>query len=250
MEDNLLEGKNAIITGARRGIGRATVEVFAKNGANIWACARVHNNDFETDMAKLAVQYGVWIKPVYCDMADEGEIKEAARSIMKEKLPVNALINVSGITYNALFQMTSMDKLKEQFAVNFFAPFLFTQNIVKLMIRNGGGSIVNIASSAGIDANAGRAAYGSSKAALICLTKVIAEELGVDGVRVNAIAPGIIDTDMAAESMTKDLIDDTISSTMLRSIGIPSNIADAAAFLASEKASYITGQVLRVDGGM
>lgn len=247
----LLEGKNAIITGCQRGMGRAMAEKFAQNGcAHIWAWARKPDPAFAADMTALAEKYAVCIEPVYCELSDGDAIREAVRSILREKLPVHILVNNAGITYNALFQMTSLDKLREQFEVNFFAPFLLTQQITRLMARTGGGSVVNIASSAAIDANAGRSAYGSSKAALICMTKAAAEELGGQGIRCNAIAPGITDTAMAGASMSEQVIGDTIRDTMLGRMGKPENIADAAVFLASDLSSYITGQVLRVDGGM
>jgi len=133
--------------------------------------------------------------------------------------------------------------------VNFFSPFLFTQYVVKLMLRHNGGSIVNIASSAAIDGNSGRAAYGASKAALLCATRALSRELGAQGVRANVIAPGITQTDMIT-NMSSAVVADTIAATDLRRIGNPSDIADVAVFLCSELASYITGQVIRVDGGM
>jgi 3-oxoacyl-[acyl-carrier protein] reductase len=146
--------------------------------------------------------------------------------------------------------MTTMDRLREVFEVNFFSQFLFSQYIVKLMIRQKGGSIVYISSSAAIDANSGRSAYGASKAALICLTKVMAAELAEHGIRVNAIAPGITETDMVAQSMSQDIIDETVAHTMLKRMGRPVDIANTALFLASDLSSYITGQVIRTDGGL
>jgi len=246
----LLHGKNVIITGANRGIGRAMVQAFAENDANIWACARNEKPEFVKNMKKIEQQTGVWIKPVYFDLNDEAQIKEAVKTIMKDKLPVDALVNNAGITYNALFQMTSMERMKEVFQINFFSMYLFTQYVAKLMLKNKSGSIVNIASSAAIDANSGRSAYGASKAAVICATKAIAEELGGMGIRANAIAPGITDTDMVGESMTDEVIQDTILRNAIKRMGKPSEVANVAVFLASDRSSYITGQVFRVDGGM
>ncbi len=250
--DRILVGKNAVITGARRGIGRATVETFARNGANIWACARKYDHAFEADMAGLAEENGVWIKPVYFDLADRDEMKAAITAIMADKCPVDALINVAGITYNALFQMTTQEKLQELLDIDFRAPFFFTQYLLKLMLRNPRkmASVVSISSSTAIDANSGRGAYGASKAALICATRALAEELGGHGIRANCIAPGITDTDMVGESMSEAVIQKTISSTILKRIGKPNDVAETAAFLASDYSSYITGQVLRVDGGL
>ena len=133
--------------------------------------------------------------------------------------------------------------------MDFFAPYLITQILSKKMLRNkNGASIINIASTAGIDANSGRAAYGSAKAALVCLTRVIAEELGSKGVRANAIAPGIVNTGML--TYDEKMLDVLLEESLLKKIGQPEDIADTALFLASDKSAFITGQVIRVDGGL
>lgn len=250
--EKILMGKNCVITGARRGIGRAAVTVFAQNGANVWACARRQDAQFEQEMAQLAEENGVWIHPVYFDLADEAATKAAVKSIMSDKIPVDAVVNIAGITYNALFQMTTRAKLEEVMQIDFVAPYFFTQSMVKLLQRNPSKntSIVNISSSAALDANSGRSAYGASKAALLCATKAMAEELGAAGIRANCIAPGITDTDMVEESMTSAVIEETVAQTALHRIGRPEEIANTAAFLASDLSSYVTGQVIRVDGGM
>jgi len=246
----LLKGKNAIITGCNRGIGKSILETFAKNGANIWACVRTQNNEFDIFINELMKAYYVQITPIYFDLSNYEQIKSGVKVIMSEKKKIDILVNNAGITYNALFQMTSMDKLEEVFKVNYFSQVLLTQYIVKLMVRQNSGSIINIASSAAIDANPGRSAYGASKAAVICTSKAMAAELGDKGIRVNAIAPGITNTDMVAESMSKEVIEETVSQTSLKRMGIPTDIAEAVLFLASDLSSYVTGQVLRVDGGL
>ena len=246
----LLRNKNAVITGANRGIGRAILETFAKNGANIFACARTKNIDFEKKCEELERQNQVSIIPIYFDLIDSGKMKEAVKEIMGFKRPIDILVNNAGITYNALFQMTTADNLQHIYDVNYFAVFYFTQYILKLMLRNKKGSIVNISSSAALDSNSGRSAYGSSKASIICTTKAIAQEVGAADIRANCIAPGITDTDMVEESMTKEVIEQTIKSTNLKRIGKPQDIANAALFLASDLSSYVTGQVIRVDGGL
>jgi len=246
----LLKDKSAIITGCNRGIGKSILEVFAKNGANVWACIRTQNNEFDVFIDDLMKTYQVQITPVYFDLSDYEQIKSGVKTIMSEKKKIDILVNNAGITYNALFQMTSMDKLEEVFKINYFSQVLLTQYIVKLMVRQNSGSIVNIASSAAIDANPGRSAYGASKAAIICTSKAMAAELGEKGVRVNVVAPGITNTDMVAESMSDEVIEETISQTNLKRIGIPTDIAEAVLFLASDMSSYMTGQVIRVDGGL
>jgi 3-oxoacyl-[acyl-carrier protein] reductase len=247
MGKRLLLGKNAIITGCARGMGHKMMEVFAENGANLWACARKQTEQFEQDVKDFSEKYDVRITPVYFELTDSNEMKQAVKQIMSAKQPIDILINNAGITYNALFQMSTIEQIHNTLEVNFVAPFLFTQYIVKLMLRNGGGSIVNIASSAGQDGNSGRSVYGASKAAVICATKALAEELGVKGIRANAIAPGITNTDMLS-SMTEEVIQETVNNTDMKRLGQPLDIANAALFLASDLSSYMTGQVLRVDG--
>ncbi len=249
MSAKVLSGKNAIITGCGRGIGKAMLENFAKHGANVWASARSLTPDFEAHCAELASKYGVQIIPLCFDMTNKEEMKSAVKVVMKSDLKVNVLVNNAGVTYNALHQLTAETALREQMEVNFFAPFFFTQNIVKLMLRNGSGSVINVASSAALDGNPGRAAYGASKAALLCSTRALSREVGAQGVRANVIAPGITETDMIG-SMTDAVIEETVAGTDMRRIGVPTDIADVAVFLASDLSTYITGQVLRVDGGM
>jgi 3-oxoacyl-[acyl-carrier protein] reductase len=245
----LLTGRNVIITGSAQGMGKAMLEIFAANGANIWACARKRTDEFEANAQSLRDRYHVEIWPVYFDLQDHEQLKTAAKSIMATKKPVDVLVNNAGITYNALFLMSSMEKLREVFDVNFFSPFLFSQYIAKTMMRQKKGSIINISSSAGIDGNAGRSVYGASKAAVICATKAMAEELGEFGVRVNSIAPGITRTTMVS-SMSDKVIQETILQSDMRRMGEPEDIAKTALFLASDLSSYVTGQVIRVDGGM
>jgi 3-oxoacyl-[acyl-carrier protein] reductase len=249
MEERLLKGKNAIVTGCTRGIGRSIVEIFAQNGANIWACARKKTEEFEETLQLLSDKFNIEIKPVYFDLTDKEKMKIAVRTIMSDKKDIDILVNNAGITYNALFQMSTIDKLNEVFDVNFISPFLFTQYIVKIMLRKRSGSIINIASSAAIDGNPGRSVYGASKAALLCATKSLAAELGDQGIRANVIAPGITKTEMLS-SMTEEVINQTVINTDMKRSGEPIDIANAVLFLASDLSSYVTGQVIRVDGGM
>lgn len=249
MNERLLEGKNAIVTGCARGIGKSIVEVLASNGANIWACARSQSTDFENCLLDLSHRFNVVVKAIYFDLSNKEEMKNAVKQIMSEKKNVDILVNNAGITYNSLFQMSTQNKLEEVMNVNFTAPFLFTQYIVKLMLKFNKGSIINISSSAALDGNAGRSVYGASKAALLCATKSLAAELGDHGIRANVIAPGITETDML-ESMTGEVIRETVMNTDLKRSGKPVDIANAVLYLASDLSSYVTGQVLRVDGGM
>jgi 3-oxoacyl-[acyl-carrier protein] reductase len=246
----LLKGKNAVITGSNRGIGKAILMLFAEHGANIWACARKQTNEFENFINEIGDRFCVEIRPVYFDFADNEQIKNGCKSIMTAKIPIDILVNNAGITYNALLQMTTMDKFTEMFQINFFGQMLLTQFITKLMMKAKNGCVVNIASTAGMDPVLGRTAYGASKASIISVTKILAAELGGYGIRVNAIAPGITNTEMVEASMSDTVIKDAIDSTVLKRLGKPQEIANAVLFLASELSSYVTGQVLRVDGGL
>lgn len=245
----LLAGKNVVITGSNRGIGRAMLEEFALNGANIWAHARVETPVFIQDIQTLADKYGVTIRPLCFDMTDYEAMKAAVKTIMSSKIPVDALINNAGITYNALFQMSTIDHLRNQLEVNFVAVFILTQYISKLMTRQKSGSIVNIASTAASDGNSGKSVYGASKAAVVAMTESIAAELGASGIRANCIAPGITETEMLG-TMPAAVVEEAKANAHLRRGGEPSEIARTAVFLASDLSSYITGQTIRVDGGL
>lgn len=246
----LLSGKTAVLTGCNRGIGRAILEVFAKNGANIWACVRKPDNKFIDEINKLAEISRVIISPVFFDLTDAAQVKAGIKTIISAKQPVDILINNAGIIYTALFQLTSIDKIKEIFDINFFSQIMFTQNISRIMMRQKKGNIVNIASRGGIEGNEGRVAYASSKAAMICATKVMAKELAPYNIRVNAIAPGFVQTDMINGNTPDNVLANTLQRTCMKRIGIPEEIANVALFLASDLSSYMTEQVLCVDGGM
>lgn len=245
----ILDSQNIIVTGTARGMGKQMVETFASFGANVIAHARIENDEHEEYCNTIAQKYGVMISPIYFDISSEESVKNAVKSIRAMKVTIDGLVNNAGITYNALFQMTDIGELRRQFETNFFGPFLLTQYISKLMVRNKKGSIVNISSSAALDGNAGKSAYGASKAALLTMTLSIAEELGISGVRANVICPGVTETDMIS-TMPDYIIDIQKDATFLKRLGTVSDIANTAAFLLSDYSSYITGQVIRVDGGV
>lgn len=246
----MLNQKNAVITGAGGGIGMAAVQCFAASGANIWACEFRPNPRFESEWAAIAEQNGVWIQPVYFDVTDEEQVKEAVKLIRSRKVPVDILANIAGIAAESTsFPMTGIDKMKKVFEVNFFALTLLTQYISRLMMRQNSGSIVNVASIAGIDGDPAQYEYAASKAAVIGGTKKLARELAANHIRVNAVAPGMTDTSMGAQ-IDDALKQEILSRNIMKRMGRPEEIANVIAFLASDLASYMTGQVIRVDGGM
>ena len=246
----LLKNKTVVLTGCNRGIGKAILGVFAKNGASIWACVRQLDDDFIDFKKGVEDDHEVNITPVPFDLADEGQVKEGIKTIRSAKQTVDILVNNAGVIFTALFQMTSVAKMKEVFEINYFSQILLTQSITKIMARQKAGSIINISSSAAIEGNEGRMAYASSKAAIIASTKVMAKELAMYNIRVNAIAPGLTETDMMQGSTSKEALEYTLQRICMRRIGKPEEIANVALFLSSELSTYMTGQVLRVDGGM
>ena len=246
----LLKNKSAIVTGCNRGIGKAIIENLAKNGANIWACIRKQNKEFSNYLKNLQKKTGVTIEEIYFDLNDIDEVKKSAQKIVSQNKPIDILVNNAGIIHTSLFQMTPIEKMKEIFEINYFTPLFFTQYIVKKMAQQKKGSIINISSSAAIEANEGRLAYASSKAALITSTKVIAKELGRLNIRVNAIAPGLTETDMMKNSTPENVLKETLKRIPLNRVGSPNEIANVVLFLSSDLSNYITGQVLSVDGGM
>lgn len=247
----LLDGKNIIVTGANRGIGRAIVEVIATNGANIFACARKKNSDFEHEMQILEEENRVTIIPVYFDLTNSEGMFDAIKFIRKcTDMPVNGLVNCAGILSSyRRFDMIPTEEAKKVFDVDFFSQIELTQLITRLMQRNKrGGSVVYISSIAALDGFFSSYDYVSCKAAINAAALQQARELGKSGIRVNAIAPGIVQTDMIANN-NQDNLELIKPSIMLRRFGLPKEIANAVMFLLSDLSSYITGQVIRVDGG-
>ena len=238
----------AIITGANRGIGRAMVEAFAAAGYDVFACARSVNDEFETFLNNLASSTGTELIPVYFDLMSEDEIKTGIKKIISYKKPIDVLINNAGIAYGALMTMTSTDKMREVYQVNVFAPVLIMQLVSRVMMRQKSGCIINMCSVGGIETSPGYLAYGSSKASLIWITKSVAKELGQYNIRVNGIAPGLVDTEMGNYKSDEEL-QKVLNRMSISRMGKPEEIAKAALYIASEDAAYMTGQILILDGG-
>ena len=245
----LLKGKNVIITGCNRGIGRKMLDAFISEGANVWACMRSQNDDLEKEFTLLADNNQVWIRPVYFDLSDEESIKLGMRQIISSKDRIDVLVNNAGMPHSGLLAMTPMRDIKKLMDVNFIAPLLIIQQISRIMIRQGSGNIINVASIGGIETREGFMAYGSSKAALIWATKSVSKELAHHNIRVNGIAPGLVETRMGIDIHTQKQIDETVELASMRRLGQPEEIAQVALFLASDMSSFITGQVISADGG-
>ena len=246
----LLKNKTVVLTGSNRGIGRSILETFSSNGANIFACVRKIDENFLNLIKSLKKLHGNEIFPIQIDLSNEESIKLAGKKILDEKKEIDVLINNAGIIHTALFQMTSQDKIKEIFQVNLFSQTLFTQYILKSMLRKKNGSIIFISSNSAMDGNIGRSAYSSSKAAIISLSKTLSRELGGVNIRVNTIAPGLTMTDMMKNNTSEKAVKEYTSAVFLQRLGKPNEIADLALFLSSDKSKYITGQVIRADGGI
>ena len=251
----LLEGKTAVVTGCNRGIGKAILENFAKNGADVFAVVRKEQEDFTLYINELMSEYKVDIIPIYIDLSNEDEVRSGAKSIISykdasgEKKSIDILVNNAGMS-NPLnsFAMTKMETIRNAFEVNLFGPMLLTQLLARNMMRNKSGSIVFVSSSAAFDGGA-NIEYSASKAAIIGEVKRLAVEYGPYNVRVNAVAPGLTATDMG-NSMSEEDEKIALSMNIMKRKGEPREIADTVAFLGSDMSSFITAQVLRVDGGL
>ena len=245
----MLIGKNAIITGARSGIGLATVKLFAKEGANCWVVIHREDYDFLQQIHELEQAYNVWIKPIYIDLRDSESIKAGSKEIIHGKIPIDILVNAAGVVSpNRLFTMTRMTDIRMVMDVNFFSILEFTQYVLRVMLRQKKGSIINIASIAADCEDTSQLEYATSKAALICATKKLAREFGNQGIRINTVSPGLTATKMTSE------IDEAIMSRIYEGLvperlGTTEEIANVIAFLASDQSSFINGANIKADGG-
>lgn len=240
--------KTIFVTGSNGGIGRAIVRKFAESGYEIIAHELSETEQHTAFIEDIKEKYKVLIQPVYFDLTDSNQMRTAVRELFNGKKDVDILINCAGIAHGGLFQMTSVDIIRKVFDINFFSMLELTQLLLRPMVRKKSGCIINFSSISGLDSKAGNCAYGTSKAAVIAWTKTLATELAPLGVRVNAIAPGLTDTNMAKQMEDKAGAA-MISDSAMNRLGRPEEIAEVALFLASEKASFVNGQVIRVDGG-
>lgn len=244
----MLQGKIALVTGASKGIGRAIAVALGREGAHV-----IVNYNGSAEQAgvtcKLIEEAGGTCESMCFNVAEEDATMEAMKSIIEKHGQLDVLINNAGITRDGLLMRMTDAEFEEVLDVNLKGAFHTIRSASKQMLKQRSGRIINISSVSGIMGNAGQANYSASKAGLIGLTKATARELASRGITVNAVAPGFIETDMT-DKLSAVVKENACKQIPLGKMGRPEDIADAVVFLASEKAAYITGQVLCVDGGM
>jgi len=244
----LLDGKNVIITGASRGIGKGIAEKFAQQGANIAFTCRKTNTD-TSKLAKSLSSYGVKVIAYSSDASDFDSSNELVDQVIKDFGGIDILVNNAGVTKDNLLMRMSEDDFNYVMKVNMNSVFNLTKAVLRPMLKQKGGSIINMSSIVGVKGNAGQTNYSASKSAIIGFTKSIALELGSRNIRCNAIAPGFIETEMTQE-LNQDQVAEWSESIPLKRTGSVEDIANTTLFLASDMSSYITGQVINVCGGM
>ena len=244
----LLENKKALVTGSSRGIGRGIVEKFLSEGCEVWGlCSKP--SAAKEDLEKLASEKGVKFHEIYADVGNAENVTEVVKAALAEAGGFDVLVNNAGITRDGLSFRMKKEDWDDVIRINLTSAFLIGQIVSNDMIRKRKGSIINMSSIVGIHGNGGQVNYAASKGGLIAYSKSLAAEVGSRGVRVNAIAPGFIATDMTSV-LKEDIKNAMIEKVPLKRAGTPEDIANTALFLASDFSTYITAQVIGVDGGM
>ena len=249
MDKEEFRGQIAFITGSNRGLGKAIAIAFAKLGSNLIMHSRSDTPEFESFVSDLEMQFKIKVRKVFFDLRDHETMKASVRELHQQKLYCDILVNSAGVPAGGLFQMTSMESIRDVFEINLFSQMELTQLLLRPMIKRKHGCIINLCSISGQDLHAGNSAYGASKAALSAFTRTLAAETGSLGVRVNAVAPSLCDTQMAKQ-MENNAASHMISSSAMKRLCKPEEVASVVTFLASSDATFINGQILRVDGGM
>ncbi|KAB3535202.1 3-oxoacyl-[acyl-carrier-protein] reductase [Alkaliphilus pronyensis] len=244
----MLKGKTALVTGGSRGIGKAISKALAKAGANV-VINYTSNGEAADEVVKELEKEGVKALAVKANVADPNDVKEMMKKIEENFEGIDILVNNAGITRDNLFMRMKDEEWQQVMDVNLNGIFFCTKAVIRRMMKQKYGKIINMSSVVGVMGNAGQANYCASKAGVIGLTKSLARELAVKNINVNGIAPGFIDTDMT--SVLPDSIkEDLLNNIPLKRYGKPDDIANLVVFLSSENANYITGQIIHVDGGM
>lgn len=241
----VLKGKIAVVTGGTQGIGRAIVETFVREGAHVYSISR-HVFQGQRSFDEAHLQEGVTF--LVGDVSNASEVKATLMEVKKAAGRIDILVNNAGVEFNELIGMNDEQHMRLMFETNVFGTIFMTQYVSRMMMRNdAGASIVNISSGVGIRGNAGQSVYAATKGAIIAFTRSVAKELARYGIRVNSVAPGLTDTGMLSETKDEEL-EKRVSSIALGRAARPDEIAEACVFLASERASYITGETIVVDG--
>lgn len=242
----LLRDKVTLITGTSRGIGKKIAEVFASMGAIVYANA-CEEGSIDEYAKELEDKYNTTVVPVYFDVTDTAAAKKTIMRINKEQRRLDVLVNNAGIMKDDLIGMIQHSTIEKTFEVNVFAMIEMIQLATKLMFRQNSGSIINMSSIVGVNGNRGQMVYSATKGAVIALTKTAAKELAPKNIRVNAIAPGMIDTDMF-NSIGSEHIAERVNLIGMKRLGLPEDVANACVYFASDLSAYVTGQILGVDG--
>ncbi|MFA7116519.1 MAG: SDR family oxidoreductase [Bacteroidales bacterium] len=247
--ERLLQQKVCIITGAAQGIGKSIVERFASDGAIVYACDRIEGSMTEWANS-CSEKYNTKVVPLYFDVTDASIMKSSFIYVYKSEGRIDVLVNNAGVVFNRKIGMIVRPETELMFKVNVIAVIEMIQLVSRFMAKKGRGSIVNIASVTAVLGSAGQSAYSATKGAIISFTKSSAKELAPQGIRVNAVAPGIVKTERFKElyEANGDKIDARIAKIGLGRLGTPRDVANACSFLASDRADYISGQILGVDG--
>lgn len=243
-----LKDKVAIVTGGSRGIGRSICLALAKEGANIVTCYS-NGADGANETVKLCEEYGVKAMAIKADVANAEDVNNLIDQTKTEFGKIDILVNNAGITRDNLMMKMSEADFDSVIDTNLKGAFLFIKGVSRLMLKQRAGRIINISSVVGVRGNAGQVNYSASKAGLIGMTKSAAKELASRGITVNAIAPGFIETEMTSK-LPEDVVKGMLDTIPMKCTGNGDDVANAVAFLASDNARYITGQVICVDGGM
>ncbi len=244
----MLENKKALVTGSSRGIGRKIVEAFLANGAEVWGMCTKESAG-KAELEALAAENGTRFHEFYADAGNAEVLQAAVKDVMAQAGGFDVLVNNAGITRDTLSFRMKKEDWDSVLAVNLTSAFLVGQIVSSDMIRRRSGSIINMASIVGIHGGAGQVNYSASKGGLIAYSKSLSKEVGGRGVRVNCIAPGFIETDMT-QAVKEDIRNAWVEQIPLKRAGKPEDVANAALFLASDLSTYVTGQVIGVDGGM
>jgi 3-oxoacyl-[acyl-carrier protein] reductase len=244
----LLSGKTALITGASRGIGKEIALLFAREGTDI-AITNIADDDEFRNAIREIQEYGLKVKGYISNAASFDDSQRVINEVVKDFTRIDILVNNAGITRDTLLMRMTEDQWDAVIAVNLKSVFNLTKAVIPVMLKQKGGSIINMSSVVGVSGNQGQSNYSASKAGIIGFTKSVAKEVGSRNIRCNAIAPGFIITEMT-EKLSDDVKNEWISKIPLRRGGLPEDVANTAVYLASDLSSYVTGQTIHVCGGM